>query len=190
MRHRLLAVLAVAVAPLGVCGQPPADHPYKSASVGDFATFKMTMKFGGNDITGTITQTVVEKTDKEATVKVTGKMNGMDIPAQTQKVDLTQPFDPLKAGSLPGAGGKADAKIEKLGEGKEKVALGGKSYDTSWTTFKVTTKTPVGDVVADAKAWMGKDIPLGMAKMEMTTMIAGMAMKMQMELTETGNSKK
>ena len=186
MTARLLAALVVVVALLAARGQEPIDNPYKTAKVGDFATYAMTMKVGGFEVKGTITNTVTAKTEKEATLKVTGKMNGMDIPAQEQKIDLTKAFDPSKIG--PGAGGKgADAKVEETGKGKEKLTIGQKTFEATWTTMKVKTKTPVGDVEADVKVWMGKDVPLGMAKMEMTSKVGGMDMKMEMVQTESGN---
>lgn len=188
MTARLLAALAVAAAPLAARAQEPAENPYKSAKVGDYATYAMTMKVGGFEVKGTITNTVTAKTEKEATLKVTGKMNGMDIPAQEQKIDLTKAFDPTKAG-LGGGPKGADAKVEETGKGKDKLTIDGKTYETTWTTMKVKTKTPVGDVDADIKAWVGKDIPLGLGKMEMNSKVGGMDMKMEMVLTASGNKK-
>jgi hypothetical protein len=187
MRLRLLAALVAAAVPLAARGQD-ADHPFKNAKVGDYANYTMSTKVGTFDVKGTLTNTVKAVTDKEVTVEVTGKMNGMAIPAQTQKIDLTKAFDPSAAGIGANAG-KTDAKVEKVGEGSEKITVGGKSYEAKWTTMKVTTKTPAGEVVMDLKAWVGKDIPLGLGRMEMNSMVAGMAMTMRMELTETGNKK-
>src|SRR5262245_60611778 len=98
MTLRLLAAaLAVAVAPLAASAADD-DHPYKNVKVGDYVTYKLTMKIAGMDATGTVTQTVASKTDKEAKVKTTGKISvlGMeiDIPASEAAVDLTKPFDP------------------------------------------------------------------------------------------------
>lgn len=187
MFRPLLAAVVAAVATLGASAQDAIDNPYKTAKVGDFATYAMSMKVGGFEVKGTITNTVKAATDKEVTLEVTGTMNGMPIPTQTQKVDITRGFDPTSAGLAKNAG--KDTKVEKVDGGKEKLTLGGKSYEAAWTTYKVATKTPAGDVTADVKAWIGKDIPLGLGKMEMTSLVAGMAMKMQMEQTESGNKK-
>ena len=92
-------------------------------------------------------------------------------------------------GQLPGGDG-AEAKVEKGKEGKEKLKLGDKSYETTWTTYKVTAKAMGVDVAADTKVWMTKDVPLGMAKMEMNAKVAGMEMVMTMELEKSGNDKK
>jgi hypothetical protein len=186
MRLRLLATLVVAAAPLAARAQDAADHPFKNAKVGDYANYTMTTKVGATDIQGTLTNTVKAVSAKEVTVEVTGKVNGMAIPPQTQKIDLTKAFDP--SGAVPG-GAKGDAKIEKTGEGSEKLTVGGKSYEAKWVTMKVNTKTPFGDVTMDMKTWVGKDIPLGLGKMEMTSQVAGMEMKMKMELTDAGSKK-
>jgi hypothetical protein len=186
MRFRFFAALVAVAAPLAAHAQDAAENPYKNAKVGDYASYTSNTKVGAIDIQGTITNTVKAVSDKEVTLEITGKMNGMDIPKQTQKIDLTKAFDPT---ALAGGGAKGDAKIEKAGEGTEKVTVGGKSYDAKWVKMKVTTKTPAGEITMDMKTWVGKNIPLGLAKMEMSSQVAGMAMTMKMELTETGNKK-
>lgn len=192
MLVRLTAVLALVVAPLATRAADEAmENPYKKAKVGDFATYKMSTKVAGFTIDGTVTQTVTEKSDKEATVKASGVINvngnKMDIPATEQKIDLTKPLDPTKGANLPGG---AEAKVEKGKEGKEKIKVGGKEYDTTWTTYKVKTKAMGQEFEADVKAWMAKDVTAGMVKMTMNAEIAGQKMEMVMELTETGNNKK
>src|SRR4051794_2631646 len=124
MRLPLLAAVVAALAPIAAHAQDGADHPFKNAKVGDYATYTMTTKIGTIDVKGTITNTVKAVTAKEVTLEVTGKANGMPIPPQPQKIDLTKAFDP--AGSIPG-GSKGDAKVEKLAEGSEKLTVGGKS---------------------------------------------------------------
>src|SRR5262245_11706612 len=125
MRVRLFAsVLALAAAPLAARGADE-ENPYKKTKVGDYATYKTTVKVAGMTLEGTMTQTVTAKSDKEATVTVTTKVNGMDLPEQKQTIDLTKPYDPLKsAGGLPAG---TEAKVEKLKDGTEKVKLGDKS---------------------------------------------------------------
>jgi hypothetical protein len=185
----MLAVCIVSVATRAA----DQDNPYKNAKVGDYATYKMSMKLADFTIAGSTTQSVTAKSDKEATVKTTGSFelmgNKMDIPEQTQTIDLTKPFDPTKVGGggLPPG---TEVKVEKGKEGKEKVKVGGKEYDCTWTTYTVKGKASGQDITADVKAWMSKDMPLGMVKMEMSADIAKMKMEMTMELTETGNKKK
>jgi hypothetical protein len=187
MRVRLFAtVLALAAAPLAARGADE-ENPYKKTKVGDYATYKTTAKVAGMALEGTMTQTVTAKSDKEATVTVTGKMNGMDIPEQKQTIDLTKPYDPFKAaGGLPPG---TEAKVEKLKDGTEKLKVGDKSYDCKWETFKVKAKTAGMEIEADAKVWQSKDAPLQMVKMEMTLEIAGQKVEMEMELSETGSKK-
>jgi hypothetical protein len=189
MTARLFAA-ALAVALLPVATRAAEDeNPYKNAKVGDYSTYKMTMKVAGQNLTGTVTMTVTDKTDKEVTVETTGKVNGMDIPAQKQKIDLTKPFDPTKVGGAGGLPPGVEAKVEKGKEGKEKLKVAGKEYECVWTTFKVKAKAMGVDIDADSKVWTSKDIAMGMAKMETNMTFAGMKIEMTMELSETGSKK-
>lgn len=163
--------------------KPEAENPYKRVKVGEYATYKITAKIAGMALEGTVTQKVTAKTDKEVTVKVTSMMNGMEAPAQEHKIDLTKPYDPVNA-TLPA---DAEAKIEKLKEGKEKVKAGGKEYETTWESYKIKAKAAGQDIESEAKAWQSKDLPLQLVKMEMTMEIAGMKIDIEMELTETGS---
>jgi hypothetical protein len=182
MKTRLLAcALALAAAPWAVAADE--ENPYKKAKVGDYATYKMTTKVAGTNMEGTITQSVTAKSDKELTLKVTGKVNGIDIPAQEQKIDLTKPYDPTKTTLPPGT----EAKVEKLKDGSEKVKAGGKEYDTKWESYKVKATANGQEINAEVKSWMSKDLSLLVVKMEMTAEVLGMKMEMEMELSETGN---
>lgn len=192
MSVRLLAAaFAIICAPLAARSADD-ENPFKNAKVGDYATYKMSVKFAGTSLAGTSTQSVTAKTDTEATVKTTGVFefmgNKQEIPAQEQKIDLTKPFDPTKVGGggLPPG---TDVKVEKGKEGKEKIKVGGKEYDCTWTIYKVTGKANEQAITADVKAWMSKELPLAMVKMEMTADVAKMKMEMTMELTESGNKK-
>jgi hypothetical protein len=186
MSVRLLAALLVAaVAPLAARAADD-EHPYKNVKVGDFVTYKMTMKFAGMDITGEMTQTVTAKSDKEVTVKASGKMGGQDVPESEQKIDLTKPYDPTKAATPPGT----DAKVEKQKDGKEKVKVGDKTYEATWTTYKMTASAMGQEMSGDFKVWTAKDVPFGMAKMESTMTFAGNEMKMAMEMKESGRKDK
>jgi hypothetical protein len=187
MLRSFVAVVALAVAPVAARAADE-ENPYKNAKIGDYATYTMTTKVAGISVNGTIMQKVTKKDTKEATIEVTGTIefngNKMDIPAQTQKIDLTKPFDPTKGAQLPGG---AEAKVEKGKEGKEKIKLNGKDYDCTWTTYTVKAKVMNQDIDAEVKAWTAKDVPTGMVKMTMTADIGGQKMEMTMELKETGN---
>jgi hypothetical protein len=182
MRARVLSVVVVlAVAPFVAAADE--ENPYKKVKVGDYATYKMTTKIGDMNIEGTLTQTVSAKSDKEATIKVTGNVNGMEIPSNEQKIDLTKPYDPTKAALPPGT----EAKVEKLKDGKEKVKAAGKEYDTKWESYKIKAKMGDMEIEAEVKVWMSNDLKLQMVKLEMTAEILGMKMEMAMELTEAGS---
>ncbi|MBA4189135.1 MAG: hypothetical protein C0467_14145 [Planctomycetaceae bacterium] len=182
----LTAVLAVAIAPVAVRAADE-ENPYKNVKVGDFATYKMKVNVGPIAIDGTTTQNVIAKTDKEAKVKVTASVNGMEAPAQEQTIDLTKPYDPTKVGGgLPGG---AEAKVEKGKEGKEKIKAAGKEFEATWTEYKVKAKANGMDIDADIKVWTAKDVPMGMVKMTMKATVAKMDMEMTMELSEFGNKK-
>jgi hypothetical protein len=189
MLRSFVAVLVLAVGPVAVRAADE-ENPLKNAKVGDYATYTVTTKVGGFAIDGNITQTVTAKTEKEATVKVTGSITiggtEMKIPEQEEKVDLTKPLDPTKGANLPGG---AEAKVTKGKEGKEKIKAGGKEYDTTWTEYKVKAKAEGQEIDADVKAWTTKDVSTGLVKMTMAATVLGKDMVITMELKETGNKK-
>src|SRR5262245_45372570 len=90
--RRLAAILALVIVPAARSAPAPKssgedDVPYRSAKVGDFATYKMTTKVAGTSIDGVLTHTVSAKSDKELTVKTSAKLgtNGMDVPVPEQE---------------------------------------------------------------------------------------------------------
>jgi len=178
---RTFAVLtAFAIAPVATAADE--ENPYKKVKLGDYATYKTTTKIAGMSLEGLLTQTVSAKSDKEVTLKITGKINNVDIPGQEQKVDLTKPYDPTKAALPPGT----EAKVEKVKDGKEKVKAGGKEYECTWETYKVKAKTNGMEIEAEVKVWQSKDLPLLVVKMEMNADTAGTKIEMEMELSESG----
>jgi len=110
-------------------------------------------------------------------------VNGMDIPSQEQKIDLTKPYDPTKAALPPGT----EAKLEKVKDGTEKVKAAGKEYDCQWETYKVKAKSGGQEIEANVKTWSSKDLTLLVVKLEMTGEVMGMKMEMEMELSESGS---
>ena len=183
MKVRAFALaIAVLAAPLAYAADE--ENPYKKSKVGDFANYKMVTKVAGLNIEGTVMQQVIAKDDKEVTIETTGKVNGMDIPAQKQTIDLSKPFDPTKAGNLPAG---TDVKVEKLKDGTEKIKVGGKEYETKWETFKMKMKAMGMEFEADMKVWQTKSINIPMVKMEMSADVMGNKMEVAMELTESGN---
>ena len=185
MNIRLLAAAFVVVLAPVASRAADDENPYKNAKVGDFATYKMSMKVAGMDLGGTITQSVAAKSDKEVTLKVTGKINGMDVPETEQKIDITKAFDPTKLANQTGT----DVKVEKGKEGKEKIKVMGKEYESTWTSYKVKGKANGVEIDSDMKVWMAKDLPAAFGKMEMTMTVMGMKIEMTMDLSETGSKK-
>jgi hypothetical protein len=163
------------------------ENPFKKAKVGDYAEFKMTIAVAGQNVEGTYKNTVSEKTEKEATLKSTSSAGGFDLPAQEIKIDLSKPYDPSSTTGLPKGD---DIKVEKLGDGKEKIKIGDKEYDCTWTKSKIKGKAKDMDIDAEVKVWTCKSVPLGgTVKMEMNSTVAGMAVTVTMELSETGSKK-
>ena len=162
------------------------DNPYKNSKIGDFAIYKMTMKVAGQVLEGTMTQTVIEKSEKEVILQVTSKIGGRAFPEQRTKMDITKPFDPTKTNTLQVG---VDAKVEKGKEGKEKLKVAGKEFDTVWTNYKVTGKAGDQDIESEMKVWMSKDLTGALARIEMKLTAGGMTVEATMELTEKGSKK-
>lgn len=186
MTFRSLAALLLACAAAVPTGAADDENPYKNLKIGDYAKYALKGKLGFLPLNGTVTQTVTEKSDKEATLKVVLTAGDVDTPFPDWKIDLTQPLDPTKGVALPGL---ANAKLEKLKSGTEKVKAGGKEYDAEWTTFKlkVTNKGVEGE--GELKVWMSKAIPVGLVKLDLTATVGKNDAKVAMELTEFGGKK-
>jgi hypothetical protein len=181
MKHLLTAFLLLGLA-ASASGQD-AENPFKKANVGDWAEYKMKASFAGKDLDGKMKTTVTAKNDKEATVKTVATIMGMETPAQEAKIDLTKPYDPLTSVTPK----DAEIKVEKTGDGKEKIKVGGKEYDCTWMTIKFTGKAAGMPFEGQAKVWTAKDVPLGgTVKMDMTQKQMGLEVKMALELTGSG----
>jgi hypothetical protein len=152
-----------------LAAQPPTPtdefNPYKTAKVGDSATYKFTVKTGAINLEGDSTQTVTAKTEKDLTLKVVMNLKGGLEQTQSQTIDLSRPYDPTKAvPNLPGS----EVMVQKTGSGAEKVKAGSRSYDANWTSYKITGKAMGAPVESQSKVWTSKDVPLGVVKVEMT----------------------
>jgi hypothetical protein len=189
MIRRMLAAFVLGCAPFAVQAADE-ENPYKNSKAGDYATFKFKRSTIGFDTRGTLIHTVVSKSDKEVKLKLSGtiEISGTEeLPVIDNKVDLTKPFDPSKAVHVLSSN---DAKVKKLKEGKEKIKVGDKEYDCTWTTYKVTFKDTMGEGDAEVKTWVSKDVPGGLVKMTVdANRPGGGKWKETLELTETGNKK-
>lgn len=199
--RRLAAILALVLITAAQSAPAPKSRaedevPYKSAKVGDFATYKLATKVAGISLDGVVTQTVSAKSDKEITIKTASKLaaGGMDVPSPEQEsmIDLTKPFDPIKSGFLGqgAAAGGAAPSCEKLKEGKEKLNVAGKEYEATWTTYKINMNAGGQAFEGEMKVWSSTKFSFYMLKTEMSVDIGGMKMEMTMELTEVGTKGK
>ena len=182
MKYLLSATLVVCLVP--VTRAADDDNPFKNAKVGDWVEYTMTTATGDFNIEGKIKMEVTARTDKEVTIKTTSTINGMEVPGRETKIDLTKPYDPFSTTGVPKG---TDATVKKDGDGKEKIKVGGREYDTTWQKVKINGKASGLDFEADVKVWSARAAPLsGMVKMEMSTEISNMKVKMTMELSGSG----
>jgi hypothetical protein len=159
------------------------ENPLKKSKVGDWVEYKTTTEIMSQSIEGTMKMTITAKTEKEATLEVKTIISVMgnerEMPAQKQKIDLTKPYDFSKLNSMGKLPKGGDAKVEKVGDGKEKITIGGKSYETNWTKMKTSNKLGDNTIETETKVWMSKDAPLsGMVKMEMKSSFFNMTMQL------------
>jgi hypothetical protein len=178
-----LLVLTAAVLPAGAADD---ENPYKNTKVGDYAKYAIKGKLGFLPLDGVVTQTVIEKTDKELTLKIVLTAGGTDTAFPDRKIDLTKPLDPTKGFAIRDFG---DAKLEKLKDGKEKVKVGKQEYDAEWTTFKVKVMNKGVESEGDVKVWMAKDVPMGLVKMNLAVTVERNAVQIAAELIEFGGKK-
>jgi hypothetical protein len=125
----------------------------------------------------------VRQERQELLLQITGSLDGKPTPPQGQKIDLTRPFDPAKGSPAAGAG---EPTAEKLKDGKETVKAGGKEYDCTWTTYKVTAKAGNATIQSELKVWLSKDAPLPMVKTTSVATDGKVVVETTMELTEPG----
>lgn len=170
----LLVVLAVGFTSQVGRVEEKGDNPFRKAKVGDYVTYKMTTKIMDKAIDGTMKQIVTAKSDREATLKTTATILGMEASAQEEKIDLTKPYDPAKAA----LSGSEKGKFDKTGEGKEKVKLGDKTYDCTYLKGKVTAEGGGLKIESEVKMWFSSAVPLGgLVKMEMKSNLANITME-------------
>jgi len=184
---------ALAIAALFAVGAAAAetqDNPFRNAKVGDWIRHRMKTGAQGQTQEMTITMTLKAKTEQEATVAVAVELAGMKMPAQEQKIPLDEPYDIAKAQATAAAAG---VKTEIVGQGEEKVSLGGKTYACRWIETDLSGAAEAVPMKAKSKIWICKDLPLsGLVKLE-TTMENGedgqaMTSVTTMELVDSGRA--
>jgi len=180
--RKFLALAIVAVVPAVLVAEE-VDNPYKRAEKGQWVTYKLAVKAAGQNIDGSIKQTVTAKDDKNVTIEVVSNIGGQEQ-KQTQMIDLTKPFNPLLNANLPMVG---NTKIEKKESGKEAVEVNGKKVDCEWTNYKTEADAGGLKIEGDIKVWLAKELPVGgIAKMDMKMQVAGMEIQATMNLDKSG----
>jgi hypothetical protein len=162
MKHFLCTFAFIIGLPIVACAADD-DNPFKKVKEGDWAKYSMTMEIGDFKRVGDMKTTVTAKSDKEVTISTIMTLDGQKSLPREERFDLTKPYDPIWLLGLK----DTDAKVEKVGEAKEKVKIGTKEYDCA--LIKSTTKSNVGgrEYTTHNKLWTNKDAPFGgMVKLE------------------------
>lgn len=168
-----ILLLAFSVGSAGDKKGKEVDNPFKTAKVGDYINYKLSTKIGDFAVDGNLTQTVTARDEKTVTVEAVGTVLGKKTPPQKTEIDLTKPFDPTSAAT------QGKGKFEKTGEGKEKIKVGGKEYDTTWISGKAVAEAGGLKIESTVKVWFSKQVPLnGMVKMETKADLANVTIEL------------
>jgi hypothetical protein len=146
-----MLLLATASMLLAQDVENPQYKYWSSCKVGSWSKMRMDMDQGGQKIESEMTYKLLEIKDEVVVVEVTGKskFGGQEypIPAQKQEIKAKESADKVK--------------IQK--EGDEEIEVAGKKLKCRW--FEFLSKS--GEKESKGKVWMAKEIPGGMARMEM-----------------------
>jgi len=141
------------------------ENPFKTAKEGDWAEYKVTAISMGSPLDMKLKWTVAANDGMIVTLKATAIDGKTEIPGPETKIDLSKPYDPTVTAGLPA---DANTTIEKVETGKEKIKVGSKEHDCTWTKYKVTGSVMGMDTESELKVWTSKEAPLsGMVKLEM-----------------------
>src|SRR6476646_7952600 len=124
LKHFLCAFALIIGSPISARAADD-DNPFKNVKEGDWVKYSMTMDRGGFQSVGDMKRTVTAKLDKEVTITTIMTLDGRKSLPRDERIDLTKPYDPIWLHGLKGT----DAKIEKVGDAKEKVKIGTKEFD-------------------------------------------------------------
>lgn len=152
-----LAIALLLLAPFCLADDKPRtekEHPYAKAKVGEWVSYKSTMSAA--PITTTWKQTVKARTDAEVTLTMESKIGDHESTQET-KMNLKEKLDPLNPPAVNGV----RPVVKKLGEGKEKITVGGKSYDCEWLHLETMIDVNGTKMKSISKSWTCKDVPLG-----------------------------
>ena len=191
MSLRPLVIAALVLAPVAARAADD-DNPFKGAKVGDYAKYDTVLKTGKAAEVKTVrTQTVTAASEKEVSLKTVTELNGKEVPTKKgeQKIDLTKPFDPAVSGETTSIGAGLNLKWEKQKTGKEKVKVGDKEYECTWTTYKAVVPPNLPAAIeGEVKVWLSKDVPF-VVKRALNMKVGNNEITYSTELTEFGNKK-
>jgi len=131
------------------------ENPLKNGKVGDWVSYSAQTKMAGMEMAMEMKQTLVKKTEEEATIEVNTKVHGQDI-KNSFTVKLNEKYDPRK---MQMAG--ADVEVKELGTGEEEIEVGGKKLKTKWSQYEVTGKANGQPFSQKGKSWSSTEVPLG-----------------------------
>lgn len=151
------AIALILIAPFCLADDKPKtekEHPFAKAKVGDWVSYKTTMS--ANPMPITSKQTVKTRTDTEVTLTMESKVGDYST-SQDAKINLKEKFDPLNPPEVNGV----RPVVKKLGQGKEKISIGGKTYDCEWLQLEVINDIAGTKMKSITKTWTCKDVPCG-----------------------------
>lgn len=149
MSRRILPIAVLLAVPAFVWSGAQGTNPFRTAKVGQFVTYKMSVQLMGKDLESDVKQVVVAKDDKSVTVASSVTSMGKSFPGPKKTIDLTKPYDPISDAKTLG---KAKLKITE--EKKTSITVAGKKYDCTMKTGNVDGK-------AEVTVWITDAVPLG-----------------------------
>ncbi len=154
-----------------VCGElaetlgNPAN-PYVVAKVGDWLQMEMVIDLHNTAETklASMRMTLVNKNDREATVKAQIKSADIGNDVKELKIPLNRPLED-SMGSLVGSVSEqipanATIEIRQTGGGAEKLFIGGNPYYTTWVAFEIDIRVGRDRLLQKSKKWLSSVIPL------------------------------
>jgi len=146
------------------------ENPLKKAKVGDWAKYDMEidMKDLSMNGKGTVTQTVIGKSDIAITLEIVIDLQISGIPANKetteQKIDLTKPFSPWD--STEWFTEPIDRKIKEVKSGNQKLVVAGKTFDCRYTEYECEEEEGEKTLV---RLWTSSAEVFPLIKMSMTS---------------------
>jgi len=135
-------------------------HPYKTAKVGDWITFKVTATAeNGRKTIVSYTLKATEVNEFAVKMSIDEKNEERSMPPGEIDVELNKPHHWGKMGG---------SYYQKKSEAQEKITVGGKTYDCTRTDYVITSDVPEPEGMTE-KVWVCKDVALDqIVKSELT----------------------